>query len=168
MARELISSFARNAQLLGDFVQRTTGSDIDVERYIEPHRDCYSWGSREGLYVYAHSTRASIGNHTVGRAIVYRRCTATQWCDLTRCRMKELLRRLGFAVYPYQYAGESGELRRAILAPRQQPVMVIHELLLLPQLAIALDAASDQHRSLLQTSNQMASSCGCPRAELMK
>jgi hypothetical protein len=101
--------------LLGDIVSEVTGEDIEVMRYNDGFE--FNLVPIGVKHRYAYSTIASHRDVVLGSARVYLFAENKECYALTRGRMKQTLKRLGYYVSSYHLDGQNYSLIRIILSP---------------------------------------------------
>jgi hypothetical protein len=125
---ELTEIFKAGA-LLGDIICQTTGHDIDIVRFEE--RFPQKAVEVDDMYNYTHSTVASFNSVAVGTARVYIHASNNDLQVLTRGRMKETLRKLGYRILISSFDLYTRILSRVIVSPAIGGGLAITETLFL-------------------------------------
>jgi len=125
---ELVEIFEAGA-LLGDIIYQTTGHDIDIVRFEE--RFPPKAVEVGDMYNYTHSTVALFNSVTVGNARVYLHASNNDLQVLTRGRMKETLRKLGYRILISSFDLHTRNLSRVIVSPAIGDGLAITETLFL-------------------------------------
>ena len=114
---------------LGDIICQTTGQDIDIVRFEEKFPPkAVEIG---GMYNYTHSTVASFNSVAVGSARVYIHASNNDLQVLTRGRMKETLRKLGYRILISSFDLHTRNLSRVTVSPAIGGGLAITETLFL-------------------------------------
>ena len=141
---ELTEIFEAGA-LLGDIICQTTGHDIDIVRFEE--RFPPKAVEVGDMYNYTHSTVASFNSVAVGSARVYIHALNNDLQVLTRGRMKETLRNLGYRILISSFDRRTRKLSRVIVSPAIGGGLAITETLFLNAIESVV-FSTPSHRSL--------------------